>query len=146
MLTQPSTRKTFRFPMTTLRKLVDIISQSVDAIEASCSQRGITLPPLDEPYTPESDGAYTDPAVLQAAMMACAAASQLSLLVRPAKASLSLYAVEVCKLSIRLFRSPSHDSFQFCTPASLRTVIELHVPEILRAAGPTVRYYLFRHG
>lgn len=95
--------------MTTLRKLVDIISQSVDAIEASCSQRGITLPPLDEPYTPVSDGAYTDPAVLQAAMMACAAASQLSLLVRPAKASLSLYAVEVRKLVIWLLRSLSHD-------------------------------------
>lgn len=81
--------------MSSLRKLADLISSSVDAIEASCTQRGLSLPLLDEPYTPESDALYADPAVSQAATLICAAASQLSLLVRPAKMTLFLYGVEV---------------------------------------------------
>lgn len=81
--------------MTTLRKLVDLLSQSVDVIEKSYSQRGLSLPSLDDPYTPDSDAVYQDTAVLQAATLASAAASQLQLLMRPAKATLTLYAIEV---------------------------------------------------
>lgn len=81
--------------MTTLRKLVDLLSQSVDVIEKSYSQRGLSLPSLDDPYTPDSDAVYQDTVVLQAATLASAAASQLQLLMRPAKATLTLYAIEV---------------------------------------------------
>lgn len=81
--------------MTALRKLVDLLSQSVDVIEVAYSKRGHSPPSLDDPYTPESDTAYQDPAVLQAATIASAAVSQLQLLVRPAKSTLSFYAMEV---------------------------------------------------
>lgn len=81
--------------MTSLRKLVDLLSQSVDIIEAAYSKRGHSPTSLDEIYTPESDAAYQDPAVLQASTIASAAATQLQLLVRPAKATLSFYAMEV---------------------------------------------------
>lgn len=81
--------------VTALRKLVDVLSQSVDVIEAGYSKRGHSPPSLDDIYTPESDAAYQDPSVLQASTIASAAASQLQLLVRPAKATLSFYAMEV---------------------------------------------------
>lgn len=96
--------------MTTLRKLGNLLSQSVAVIEATYSKRSHSPPSLDDPYTPESDAAHQDPAVLQAATIASAAASQPQLLVRPAKATLSFYAMEV-RLSVYLV---SDISFKTC--------------------------------
>ena len=85
--------------MSDLRKLVELLSQSVDAIEASCAARGVPLPSLNGPYSAAPEEAYKDPKVLEAASLVCAASNQLSLSVRPAKATLAMYILQVCPLS-----------------------------------------------
>ena len=95
--------------MSDLRKLVDLLSQSVDTIEASCAARGVSLPSLNGPYSAAPEEAYKDPKVLEAASLVCAAANQLSLSVRPAKATLAMYILQVrilsCPLNTREERS-----------------------------------------
>ena len=66
-----------------LSALLSLLTSSISTLTAS------PLPSLDVPYTPASDAPFADPRVLQAATLACAAARQIEVLVRPAKATLS---------------------------------------------------------
>ena len=69
--------------MDELKALVKLVSDSVDRIEKSCKARNVAFPSLAGTYSPESEAARLDPAVLQAAADISAATAQLSALVRP---------------------------------------------------------------
>ena len=68
---QPQPRRT------PLRDLTELILRSVDTIESSCERRGVDLPSLDEPFTPESEAFRADPDVLAAIQVLTSAAYQL---------------------------------------------------------------------
>lgn len=66
-----------------LRQLADIISQSVDKIDAELAKVGLNYPNLDQPFSPFSpeEGASMSPAVRQSAEFIVAACTQLSAIV-----------------------------------------------------------------
>lgn len=65
--------------LSNLRQLASIITENVDAIERLAKQEGVTHPTIDTSYDPESEAEkFTiKPEVLEAAMLATSAASQL---------------------------------------------------------------------
>ncbi|KAK0235364.1 S-adenosyl-L-methionine-dependent methyltransferase [Armillaria nabsnona] len=99
----------------TLRSLANLISSSVDIIEERAQ-----VPDLDLAYheCEVSDNGFSDPAVTDAISCIIAATAQLVATIRPAHLTLISTAMMI------------H------VPAALRTVTDLHVPEILREAGP----------
>ncbi|KLO19077.1 S-adenosyl-L-methionine-dependent methyltransferase [Schizopora paradoxa] len=106
----------------TLRSLAEIILKNCDILDAALEKRGAHVPSLDDPYTPESDVTNNDPQLLATADIACRAALQL------------VQTIRTPQLTILL------DGLSFLTSVSLRCVIELHVTEILREAGPQGMY------
>ncbi|KAI5119287.1 hypothetical protein M0805_008066 [Coniferiporia weirii] len=104
--------------MDELKALAKLINDSVKRIEESCSARNVAFPPLSEPFSPESEAARMDPAVLQASTDIVAAAAQLTALVRPPPLSL-------------LIKAGS-----FHVPSAIRLASETNTVEILREAGP----------
>ena len=74
-----------------LSALLSLLTSSISTLTAG----PVPLPSLDVPYTPASDAPFADPRVLQAATLACAAARQIEVLVRPAKATLSELTIQV---------------------------------------------------
>ncbi|KII92454.1 hypothetical protein PLICRDRAFT_172543 [Plicaturopsis crispa FD-325 SS-3] len=88
------------------------------AIESSCTARGVQLPTLDEPFTPQSELPRRDPEVLAATSIIVAAAAQLTALVTPAP----LYLIT--------------NVMQFLVSSALRVAEATHISEILREAGP----------
>lgn len=64
----------------TLRQLADLISESVDKIDASFAQNNLQFPSLDEPLNPTSlsEAAAMSPDVIAASMVIVGACAQLS--------------------------------------------------------------------
>ncbi|KAI0341312.1 O-methyltransferase [Trametopsis cervina] len=101
-----------------LRALADLVKNSADAIEKACIDKELPFPSLDEPFTPQSEGARMLPEVQQAAGILVSAAAQLIAVVRPPPLSGVI------------------SSLQFHISSCLRVAIENHVIEILRDSGP----------
>ena len=84
----------------TLRSLADIISQSVDALEANCAKRGVSVPSLDDLFAPDKSLPRDDPEVLRATDAIVAASFQFIQTVRPPQLSLVQLATGVRTFAI----------------------------------------------
>ncbi|KAJ7175090.1 S-adenosyl-L-methionine-dependent methyltransferase [Mycena crocata] len=103
---------------TPIRQLLELITQSVETLEATCQSSGMTIPDLHEPFTPPSEAFRTIPAAAEAASIISAAALQLEAILTPPQ-------VALYKIVGGHFKS-----------AALRICLESNVTEILREAGP----------
>ncbi|KAA1470311.1 S-adenosyl-L-methionine-dependent methyltransferase [Dentipellis sp. KUC8613] len=102
----------------TLKQLANLISHSVDQIDAACAARGTPFPSLDAPFAPETEAARNHPDVLQAVGVLVAAATQLVATAKAPQANLMTMATQ-CTLT-----------------ACLGVANDSNVAEILREAGP----------
>ncbi|KAF8181637.1 S-adenosyl-L-methionine-dependent methyltransferase [Pholiota molesta] len=102
----------------TLRSLAALISDSISAIEQTCTAKNVEIPSLNDPFSPQTEAPLMDPAIAEAASIIIAAASQLIAMVRPAPMSLLT------------------TSMQFHVSSALRVAVDTNVVEILREAGP----------
>ncbi|KAJ6555654.1 S-adenosyl-L-methionine-dependent methyltransferase [Mycena vulgaris] len=103
---------------TPIRQLLEIITKSVDTLEAACQSSGVAVPNLHEPFAPPSEAFRTIPAAAEAATIISAAALQLEAILTPPH--VSLY----------------HIVGGHFKSAALRICLESSVTEILREAGP----------
>ncbi|KII89673.1 hypothetical protein PLICRDRAFT_560195 [Plicaturopsis crispa FD-325 SS-3] len=103
---------------TTMYTLAKLISDSVSKIDSACQKRGVQLPTLDDPFTPESESPRNDPDISEAASDIIAAAAHLIAIVRPAPITLITTGLQM------------HIS------SALRVAVETNTVEILREAGP----------
>ncbi|KAJ7067487.1 S-adenosyl-L-methionine-dependent methyltransferase [Mycena amicta] len=103
---------------TSIRQLLDILTQSVEALESACQSAGVAVPDLHEPFAPPSEAFRAVPGAAEAASIIGAAALQLEAIVTPPQ--ISLYRVVGGHLK----------------SAALRVCLEANVTEILREAGP----------
>ena len=78
-----------------LRSLVDLITQSLDAIEHTTAARGAAFPSLHEPFTRESDAIRSVPEGAAASNLLVSAAAQLIASVRHPGATAITTAVQV---------------------------------------------------
>ncbi|KAA1466023.1 O-methyltransferase [Dentipellis sp. KUC8613] len=101
-----------------LKQLSNLIAASVDQIDAACEAQGLQFPSLDEPFSPESEGARHIPDVLKAIDIIVVAANQLIATAQPPISS-------AIDFSNRLF-----------TAAVLHAVNEANIAEIVREGGP----------
>ncbi|KAJ7101321.1 O-methyltransferase [Mycena belliarum] len=105
--------------ISTLRRLAELITQSVDTMERTYHDAGVASPSLDEPFDPSEAAAVLrkKPEMTQAVQIIVAAASQLIATVRDPVAV--------------AFNS----AYSFQVPACLAAASELNVVEILREGG-----------
>ncbi|KAH7926922.1 S-adenosyl-L-methionine-dependent methyltransferase [Leucogyrophana mollusca] len=105
-------------PPSALRALLNIIADSVEAIERHYGSEGLEFPALDDVFTAESERARLDSVVQDAATLISAASYQL----------------------IATVQQPQTTIFNaliaYYLPVSLRVATETNVVEILREAGP----------
>ncbi|KAI0087132.1 S-adenosyl-L-methionine-dependent methyltransferase [Irpex rosettiformis] len=101
-----------------LEALVQLINSSFHEIKHACITQGKDFPFLNEPSTLESEAIVVSPEVVKAGSVITAAAYQLVAAVRPP--TLTLFA----------------QANTYFISSSLGVVIQAHVPEILREAGP----------
>ena len=125
-------------PVAELRALSDLIKSSVDKIEALCVERGSTYPSLDTPFSPQSDAPRMIPDVIEEGVIIVAASAQLIAAVRPPPVGMIGQAFQVRELFIFTMHYTKQLFSQFHVSSCLRAAIQLHVPEILRDAGPKV--------
>ncbi|KAH6908342.1 hypothetical protein BKA70DRAFT_1103744 [Coprinopsis sp. MPI-PUGE-AT-0042] len=105
-------------PRNDLQQLLDTITSSVEALQRTCTEKGITIPSLDKPETGAGMGFHGDLEAAEASRTIAAAAFQLTLAVLPPAESL-------------LGLISGH-----LQTAALRVCLESNVTEILREAGP----------
>ncbi|GJE84013.1 S-adenosyl-L-methionine-dependent methyltransferase [Phanerochaete sordida] len=102
-----------------LRELLELMTQSVDALERVCEEKGTPIPDLDAPFTPQSEAFRKDPAAAEATKVIVAAAHH------------------ICAIVSR----PTDQLYTFVAgptrAAAVRTCLEANVSEILREAGPS---------
>jgi hypothetical protein len=101
-----------------LKALSRLISQSIDAIEGTLQSRGQKFPSLSEPFSTESEASRMAADVLDECSVITAAAAQLVAAVRPPTAT-AMFAITEYQIS-----------------SALRSAIQMHIPEIVREAGP----------
>ena len=92
--------------MDQLKALAKLVNDSVAEIEKSCIARNVIFPSLSEPFTPESEAARADHAVIEAAGIITAAASQLIALVRPAPLTLFMRSIQVSSANLVVLYLP----------------------------------------
>lgn len=102
-----------------IRQLLHILTQAVDALEADFKKQDVDFPALDDPTNAGSSSeiATTSEDAVKAIDLIVAAAAQLTATVRAPFNTLA-------------------EATQINLPAVLQFVITVHVPELLRAAGP----------
>nr|GAT49961.1 S-adenosyl-L-methionine-dependent methyltransferase [Mycena chlorophos] len=105
-------------PTSTIRQLLQILTEAVDTLEAACQSAAVAIPDLCDPFTPASEAFREVPKAAEAASLIGAAALQLEAIVTPPQ--ISLYRVVSGH-----FKS-----------AALRVCLESNVTELLREAGP----------
>ncbi|KAJ6580434.1 O-methyltransferase [Mycena vulgaris] len=105
--------------MSTLRRLANIITNAVDAMERVYECSGVPLPSLDEPFNPQDpvESLAQDPEVLAASMNLAAAAAQITATVWDPR------------------RIIVNTANAFHLSSCLLAVSELNVTEVLREAG-----------
>ncbi|KAJ6455201.1 S-adenosyl-L-methionine-dependent methyltransferase [Mycena sanguinolenta] len=101
---------------TPIRKLLEIITQSVKTLEDACESAGVGIPDLHDAFSPPSEAFRAIPAAAEAASLISAAALQLEAVLTPPQ--VSLY-----RIVSGHFKS-----------AALRVCLESNVTEILREA------------
>lgn len=100
--------------------LADIISSGVRTLDAAYAKEGVPFPSLDEPFRPGAPSLEGDLALQQTTRLIIAAASQIIASVRHPMET-------VMDLAPAAYSS-----------ASLATVVEAHVPDVLQAGGNQV--------
>lgn len=80
----------------TLKALVEIVAQNVDALDAALEQRGASAPSLDQPFTPGSDVTNGQPELMRMVDLASRAALQLVHIIRPPQMTLTENCTSVC--------------------------------------------------
>jgi hypothetical protein len=129
-------------PISDLRQLANIINSSVDAIDRLATEEGVAHPTIDTLYDPDSAGEkfVLHPEVLDAALLAISAASQLIATLKLPGSALYERASAVCLLVSLLLSDFLPFNFagsfsQFFLASALRITSEACVVEILRDAG-----------
>lgn len=103
-----------------LLALADIISSGVRTLDAAYAKEGVQFPSLDEPFRPGMPGLDGDPVLQQTTRLIVAAAAQIIASVRhPMETVMDL--------------APAAYS-----AASLATVVEANVPDVLQEGGSQV--------
>lgn len=87
----------------TLRALANLIVQQVDLIESTCVEKGLSLPSVDERFSPQAETARNDPRILRAVTLLSAAANEIALVARPPQATVLMKALGVCHFSVHCF-------------------------------------------
>lgn len=82
--------------ISTLRALANLIVQQVDLIESTCEEKGLSLPSVDEPFSPQAETARNDPQISRAVTLLSAAANEIALVARPPQATVLMKALGVC--------------------------------------------------
>ena len=133
-------RVLFERALAELKALANIIQSSIETIEATVTANSLTYPSPSSIFTPQSEAPLMHPAIMLAGSHITSAASQLLTVTRSAPLVLFDITMQVT-MSV-----PSQSwiiannvwilKFHLCT--ALRTVISLHVAEILRNSGPNV--------
>lgn len=118
--------------------LAELVKSSADEIVKTIKSRGHTFPLTNQPFSREFEAIRSSPDVQKCSTTLIAAASQLIALVRSPPTTLFLQSGQVSKPLVSILQEV-HRVSQFYIPACLRTAVELHVPEIIREAGPQVR-------
>lgn len=107
-----------------LRQLVDIISESVDAIDVSFTKNKLAYPNFDAPFDPASPSevASMDPDVVQAGLLIVAACAQLMATVKiPAHSVYDVAGGVSCTVKAHITCRITHiPSFQFHVSSALR--------------------------
>jgi hypothetical protein len=123
-----------------LKALANIIQSSVEQIEAAVTANSFTFPSPDSTFSLETEAPRMHPAILSAGSLITSAATQLITLVRPAPLTLLDTTLQVTLNDLSLpwiiANNVGISKFHICT--AMRTVISMHVAEILRDAGPKV--------
>lgn len=104
-----------------LLSLAEIISSGVRTLEAAYAKDGVPYPSLDDPLSPSPLSLGADPVLQQTSRLIVAAAYQIIATVRPPMETIMDFA-------------PA----QYMS-SSLATVVEAHVPDVLKEAGSQVR-------
>lgn len=89
--------------ISTLRALANLIVQQVDLIESTCEEKGLSLPSVDEPFSPQAETARNDPQISRAVTLLSAAANEIALVARPPQATVLMKALGVCHFSVHCF-------------------------------------------
>ncbi|KAJ8076312.1 hypothetical protein PM082_000733 [Marasmius tenuissimus] len=99
-----------------LRQLSDLISASVDAIDARYAKDGLSYPSLDDPFNPATpaEALAKSPELLKHVLTAVSACGQLSATINSPMSALADLA------------------YGYQLPAALRTVVTINVVEVLR--------------
>lgn len=82
-------------PVSKLRALANLISDTVAAIEQYCALKDVVVPDLDAPFSLQSEGPLMDPEIAGLATNVVAAAAQLSAILKPAPMGALLTALQV---------------------------------------------------
>lgn len=72
----------------TLRQLLELMTQSVETLERICDETGTSVPDLDKPYTPASDAFRRNPIAGEAANIITATAYHMAAIVSPPKSEI----------------------------------------------------------
>lgn len=81
--------------MSTLRAFANLIVQQVDLIESTCEEKGLSLPSIDEPFSPQAETTRNDPRISRAVTLLSAAANEIALAARPPQATVLMKALGV---------------------------------------------------
>ncbi|EKM59060.1 uncharacterized protein PHACADRAFT_181077 [Phanerochaete carnosa HHB-10118-sp] len=102
-----------------LRQLLELMTQSVEALERVCEQTGTSIPDLNAPLTPASEAFRRGPEAMEAVKVIVAAAEHMSAIVSPPHRQL-----------YKFVAGPTR-------AVAVRACLEANVSEILREAGPS---------
>lgn len=106
-----------------LLSLAEIISSGVRTLEAAYAKEGVPYPLLDDPFKPGPLGLDADPALQQTSRLIVAAAYQI----------------------IASVRHPMETVMDFAPAqymsSALGTVVEAHVPDVLKDVGSQARTF-----
>lgn len=127
-------------PSTTLSQLAKLISDSVAVIESSCIKRGVEVPSLDSPFDPASEAFRADPAAAEAINIASVAALQLNAIIQPPHVSVFQKCTGVRYDGFHPVSVVAQPIVQHFEAAAIHVLAETNTVEILREAGPKVRY------
>lgn len=86
-----------------VRQLINLISQSVDTLEQTCSINKIELSNLDEPFKPAHLALWADPNAAEVVAVISAAALHLNAIISPPKNMIQSTVAGVSVIDARLY-------------------------------------------
>lgn len=118
-------------------QLSKVIADSTRELVLTCRSEGIPIPSLRSDFSLKSDEQFSEGKLSSNVAEIVNAALQLIATVMPTQASLARDNNAVSSPPTLMLTRP--DRFQFIISASIRSVTKLHVAEIIREDGPSVR-------